>query len=82
MKFSNLILLMILLVGTILITINITRGTLKCPAPKVINKYVPRSLKEEQEDPVPIMDIFNTMFENPSPWVGSFTNSEEFYKDK
>ena len=82
MRVGNLILLMAVIIGTVLITINITKGSHKCPETKIVNKYIPRSLKEEQEDPVPIMDIFGAMFEQSSPWVGSFTNSDQFYKDK
>lgn len=39
--------------------------------PKVIYKYIPRTFEEEQEDPVPVSDVFETMFSQPSPWVSS-----------
>ena len=39
--------------------------------PKIIYRYIPRTLKEELEDPIPVSDIFETMFSQPSPWVGS-----------
>lgn len=38
---------------------------------KIIYKYVPRTFWEEQESPIPVSDIFVTMFSEPSPWVSS-----------
>lgn len=43
----------------------------KCPKPFIQYKYIPRSFKDEQEEPVPIVDIFNSMFSQPSPWMMS-----------
>ena len=41
------------------------------PPQKVIYRYVPRTFIEEQENPVPLDDIFYDMFNNPTPWVAS-----------
>ena len=41
----------------------------KCPKPYIEYRYVPRSFKEEQNERVPIEDIFNKMFAYPSPWM-------------
>jgi hypothetical protein len=43
----------------------------KCPKPYIEYRYVPRSFKDEQDEPVPIDDIFNKMFAKPSPWMMS-----------
>lgn len=43
----------------------------KCPPVKHIWSYVPRTFIEEQENPVPLDDIFYDMFNNPTPWVAS-----------
>jgi hypothetical protein len=43
----------------------------QCPKPIIEYRYVPRSFKEEQAEPIPIKDIFGTMFANPSPWMMS-----------
>jgi len=37
-------------------------------------KYITRTFEEEQENPITISDIFDTMFSQPSPWVGSIRN--------
>ena len=43
----------------------------KCPPPKVIYKYIPRTFKQEQDNPVKTSQIFSTMFEEPTPWAGA-----------
>jgi hypothetical protein len=73
--FNGKILLLILFtISLIFITIDVTKSTFKCDEKITEYKYVPRTFKEEQESPVPINDIFGSMFENSSPWVGSFVD--------
>lgn len=43
----------------------------QCPKPYVDYRYVPRTFKDEQNEPIPIDDIFNSMFAKPSPWMMS-----------
>lgn len=38
---------------------------------KIIYRYLPRSLEEEQESPVFVSEIFKAMFEQPSVWINS-----------
>ena len=74
--FNGKILLLILFtISLIFITIDLTKSTFKCDAKKTEYRYVPRTFKEEQESPVPINEIFGSMFENSSPWVSSFVES-------
>jgi len=64
--------LILLFLGAICIAISITKSMVSPPMqPRVIYRYIPRTFEEEQEDPVPVSDIFETMFANPSPWVDS-----------
>ena len=37
----------------------------------IIYRYIPRSLREEQEEPVYVSDIFEKMFSQQFPWVSS-----------
>lgn len=37
--------------------------------PRVEYKFIPRTFKEEQENPVRVSDVFSGMFSEPSPWV-------------
>ena len=39
--------------------------------PKIIYKYLPRTLDEEESEPVFSSEIFKTMFTQPSVWINS-----------
>lgn len=41
----------------------------KCPPPKIEYRYIPRTFKQEQDNPARVSQIFSKMFEEPSPWV-------------
>lgn len=41
----------------------------KCPPPKIVYKYIPRTFQEEQEDPAKVSEIFDKMFNESSPWI-------------
>jgi hypothetical protein len=66
------IVILIGLIGLISIIISITRAYYKCDVNKVEYRYIPRTFKEEQENPVPIYDLFGDIFTNSSPWFGSY----------
>jgi hypothetical protein len=70
MNFKNLFVLIIIFI-LFLIVIELTRLNTrkKCPQPIIEYRYVPRSFKDEQEQPVSIEDIFGIMFSKPSPWM-------------
>jgi hypothetical protein len=38
---------------------------------KIVYKYIPRTLEEEEESPVYVSQIFKAMFEQPSVWINS-----------
>ena len=75
--------LLFLMIGIILLIVYfITNNELsqRCDN-KIIYKYLPRTLKEEEETPVFVSDIFKTMFQQPSVWINSikddyYSNSE------
>jgi hypothetical protein len=67
------IVVMLFFFGIIFIVIEVTKSNSTCPQQETIYRYLPRSFKEEQEEPVPIDDLYGKMFKEPSPWVGSFT---------
>tara|TARA_B100001248_G_scaffold117146_1_gene87608 strand:+ start:360 stop:608 length:249 start_codon:yes stop_codon:yes gene_type:complete len=73
---SKVLLSILFIISIIFITIDMTKSTFKCEKKQTEYKYVPRTFKEEQESPVPIDDIFGSMFNNPSPWVGSFVEPD------
>ena len=69
----KIILLFVIFFGILLITVEVVR--IRCGLvrkdPKIIYRYIPRTFEEEQLDPVYVSEIFETMFSQPSPWVGS-----------
>jgi hypothetical protein len=72
MNFQKLIGLIIGIIILLIIYEMIRLNTIKkCPKPYIEYRYVPRSFKDEQDEPVPIADIFNKMFSKPSPWMMS-----------
>ena len=72
----------LLLLAGIFIIIDITKMYYKCPQYKIEYRYIPRSFNEEQDNLVPIKAIFGKMFENPSPWINSFTETDSIYKNR
>ena len=69
----RILIIIILLMAFAFILIDITKMYYKCPPNKIEYRYVPRSFNDEQNNPVPLKNIFGKMFNNPSPWVNSFT---------
>ncbi len=67
------LIIFILFVGILFVVIEVTRINAQTNGgdPHIIFKYIPRTFEEEMIDPVPVSDIFETMFSQPSPWVGS-----------
>ena len=65
-----------LILGIILITIGFSRMYFTKDNSKVIYRYIPRTFKEEQENPVALSDLYGTMFQNIEP------SSITFYDEK
>lgn len=54
-------------------TIEITRQYTRSEnQEKIIYRYIPRTFEEEMNEPV--YDIFNTMFNQPSTWIGEVSD--------
>jgi hypothetical protein len=70
---SRKILILLVIITLIIIIYEIIRlkTLLSCPKPIIEYRYVPRTFKDEQNEPIPIEDIFNAMFSKPSPWMMS-----------
>ena len=71
------IVLVLFLIGIIFIVIELTKSYNECPQRKIEYRYLPRTFKEEQESPVPIDEIYGSMFNQASPWVGSFAKDTD-----
>jgi hypothetical protein len=66
------IFLIILIIGIILIIIYYFSNNIigNCD-PQIIYKYIPRTLEEEESQPIYVSQIFKTMFTQPSVWINS-----------
>ena len=75
----KLILLIVLFFGILFVSVEVARinAGLTKKDPTVIYRYIPRSFEEEQNDPILVSDIFETMFSQPSPWVGSIRTYDQ-----
>ena len=78
------IIALIVFLGILFVTIEITRiqAGLTKKQDKVIYRYIPKTFEEEQLDPIPVSDIFETMFSQPSPWVGSIRTYDRRKQEK
>ena len=63
----------ILIIGIILLTVyflSLSELSGKCDQ-KIIYKYIPRTLEEEETQPIFVSQIFKTMFTQPTVWINS-----------
>lgn len=63
-----------LIIGIILLSIYFITKQQMSVGDKVIYKYIPRTLKEEEESPIYVSEIFKTMFTQPSIWIDSIND--------
>ncbi len=65
--------IIILICGIVFLTVYFMSNaqlSAKCDQ-KVIYKYLPRTLEEEETDPIYVTQIYKTMFTQPSVWIDS-----------
>jgi hypothetical protein len=48
----------------------------------IVYKYIPRTLKEDEESPIYVSEIFKTMFTQPSVWIDSINIDQDRMKEK
>jgi hypothetical protein len=71
-----------LLLGIILLVIYYILNKEEGFKQNIIYKYIPRSLKEDEESPIFVSEIFKTMFTQPSVWIDSINNDKNRVNDK
>ncbi|AYV82010.1 MAG: hypothetical protein Homavirus2_14 [Homavirus sp.] len=78
------IVLTLLFLGLLMIIIDVVRikAGLVQQKPKIIYRYVPKTFEEEMLDPIYVSEVFNNMFSQPSPWVGSIRTYDERKQEK
>lgn len=60
--------LLLLLIGITFMIMGYVKTNQQCPPPIIKYRYIPRTFKNEQENPTPLFSIFGSMFTNSSPW--------------
>jgi hypothetical protein len=78
------LLLLLIFVGILLMTVEVVKvlkDTEKVKT-KVEYRYMPRTLEEEQLEPVYPSEIYSTLFSAPSPWIFSIKNYDQKKQEK
>ena len=66
------LIVLFLIVGIILITMEVTKSKYQCDKPQIKYKYLPRTYQEELDNYVYPSMVYGKMFESSSPWATSF----------
>jgi hypothetical protein len=72
---------LLLILGIIFITASISKSIGEKTRERIVYRYLPRTLAEEQEDPAMVSEIFATMFTQPSTWVGEVNDLDTRKKE-
>lgn len=78
------IIIFIIFLGILLVVIDVVqiKAGLVEKKPTIIYRYIPRTFEEEQTDPLYVSEIFETMFSQPSPWLGSIGTYDRRKQEK
>jgi len=68
-------------IGIMSVVVGYINQLKKCPPPKIEYRYVPRTFQQDQENPVKISELYNTMFTEPTPWVSGLSGSSSRLTD-
>jgi hypothetical protein len=63
------LILVLTFIGMMAVCIGYINQIRKCPPPKVVYRYIPRTFEDDQNNPVSVLELFNSMFMEPSTWL-------------
>ena len=66
--------LVLFFIGLLFIVYDLARINNKCPQQKIIYRYIPKTLEQQQNEPVYVSDVLKNMFTETSPWVTSIND--------
>lgn len=70
--------IIIFIVGIVFLTIYfMSRSEVSKCEQKIVYKYIPRTLEEEETEPIFVSDIFAPMFTQPSVWIDSIYEDDK-----
>lgn len=67
---------LILLIGFLFIVVGLIVSKKQSPSKIIEYRFVPRTFREEQENPVNVSDLFHDMFNKPTPWVLTYGEND------
>jgi hypothetical protein len=71
-----------LIIGIVLLVIYYILNQEEGFKQNIVYKYIPRTLKEDEESPIFVSEIFKTMFTQPSVWIDSINIDQDRMKNK
>ena len=71
-----------LIIGIVLLVIYYILNQEEGFKQNIVYKYIPRTLKEDEESPIFVSEIFKTMFTQPSVWIDSINIDQNRMKEK
>jgi hypothetical protein len=74
--------ILLLFIAILFISIDLTRTYYKVSNQKIVYRYIPRTFNQEMDHDVPVSEIFEKMFTNPSPWIAGLNDGESRKVDK
>lgn len=70
--------IIIFIIGIVLVIIYfIAKSEISRCEKKIIYKYLPRTLEEQQTEPIFVSQIFASMFTQPSVWIDSIYEDDK-----
>jgi len=70
--------ILIFIVGIIFLTVYfMSRSEVSKCDKKIVYKYIPRTLEEEETEPIFVSQIFAPMFTQPSVWIDSIYEDDK-----
>ncbi len=67
--------------GIIFITSSVSKSIGEKTTEKIVYRYIPRTLEEEENEQAYPSEIFATMFTQPSTWIGAINDLDTRKKE-
>ena len=73
--------LILFIMGIIFITSSVSKSIGEKTTEKIVYRYIPRTLEEEENEQAYPSEIFATMFTQPSTWIGAINDLDTRKKE-
>ena len=81
MKYRG-VLILVLFVGMMMVAVELVREKSVCPKQRVVYRYLPRTMNDRFDNPVPVSEVFEKLFTQPSPWIAGVNVVDEKRQEK